>query len=74
MIDELLEDMKKHFRYLVVTRGDNCCFLGMDIQITDKNIIKIDIKEQLEEVIKKFEGKFEGEVSFPAQHPLFLVK
>ena len=57
VIDELLEDLRKHFGDLVVTRGGNNCFLGMKIQITDNKRIEIYTKEQFEEVKEKFGEK-----------------
>ena len=60
VVTEVIDLMKGHFGDLVVTRGREHNFLGMNIKLNDDNNIEIDMIEQLREAIDAFktvEGK-----------------
>ena len=54
VVDEIIELMKGHFGELTVTRGNKHRFLGMNITINKNRHIEVEMKEQLENVIKSF--------------------
>ena len=54
MVTQVIELMKKHFGDLTVTRGNKHRFLGMDIAISKKENIEIEMKDQLQETIDVF--------------------
>ena len=54
VVDSVLNTIEKHFRKLVITRGNSHNFLGMKIQITKEKMIEISMKDQIEEACGMF--------------------
>ena len=50
--------------------GNTHTFLGMNINTRDDNKIEIYIKDKIQEAIYKFDDKFNGVVSSPAEKHL----
>ena len=74
VVTEVINLMKSHFGDLTLTRDNKHRLLGMNIIITDKNIVEIEMRDQLKEVIDMFtlsEGQEINEmVTSPAQKHL----
>ena len=65
--------MEKSFVYLLVTRGGENFFLGINNQITHNNRIKIYMKRKIEEIIDNF-GKKRGRFIFSRTEPYVFGK
>ena len=63
VVTEVIDIMKGHFGELTVTRGKVHRFLGMNITITEDKMLKIDMKEHLQEAIDMFEKIEGGEIN-----------
>ena len=59
VITDFIEMLKEQFGEITITRGKHN-FLGMNIEIKDKNDIEIEMEDQLNEAVGMFEG-VEGE-------------
>ena len=51
---DILNVLRKHFGNLVVTRGDEYAFLGMNIKIREDKNAEIEMKDQLLEALDAF--------------------
>ena len=75
VLDDFAANMVKEFGDMTITKGSNHDFLGMKIGFNKDKSITVDMKAQIEQVIKEFE-KFDdidpATVS-PAAHHLFTV-
>jgi len=69
--DAILDDLKQHFGDLTINRGTQHTFLGMNLRITDDRLIKIQMKEQIQEAITRFGEPVSGTASTPAGSNLF---
>ena len=49
-----MEEIKKHFGELVISRGDEHDFLGMKIKLRKEKLVELIMKKQLEEAIEMF--------------------
>ena len=54
VVTQVIDLMKKHFGDLTVTRGNKHRFLGMNITINEEKNIKIEMKNQLLNMINMF--------------------
>ena len=51
VVTECFEEIKKHFGELVISRGDEHEFLGMDIKLRKEKLVELCVTNQLEEAI-----------------------
>ena len=70
VVTEILKALKKHFEDPGINMGNTHTFLGMNINTRDDNKIEIYIKDKIQEAIYKFDDKFNGVVSSPAEKHL----
>ena len=69
VVNDILEEIKKHFWYLVIIRGDTHYFLGMTIKIGNEKNVKIITKHQIEDKVIQFKDICDFKVTSPcAQH------
>ena len=54
VVTEVLEEIKKHFGDITISRGKNHDFLGMNITLRDDGKFEIEMKKQVQEAIDKF--------------------
>ena len=47
MVTDILKEIKKHFGYLVIRRGDTCDFLVMYIKIRNDKKVELIMKHQI---------------------------
>ena len=73
VVDETLEMIEKYFGDIKVSRGNTHNFLGMEIEFMKDFKFLLNMKDQLEEAIKEFRDKVEGNVATLAQLHLFKV-
>ena len=72
VVEDLLNNMVKHFGQSVVTRGKIHKSLCMGINITEVKKVEIDMKEQLLEAIQAFGENIDKKVTIPASIHLFI--
>ena len=70
VVEDLINDLKKHFGELAVTRGKKHTFWGMNRDITEK--VEIDMKEQFLEAIEELEENIDKKVTTPASSHLLI--
>ena len=63
VLEDLINDLKKNFGELVVTRGKKHTLLGININITEDKMVKIEIKEHLLEAIEAFGENIDEKVT-----------
>ena len=73
VVGYLINNLKEHFGELVVTRGNNHTFLGMNINITGDKNIEIDMKEKLLGKIEAFGENIDEKVTTPESSHLLIV-
>ena len=54
MVTNILEEIKKHFGDLTITRGKKHVFLGMNLEITKEKELLVDMSDQLRETVDIF--------------------
>ena len=69
VVTVILEEFKKHFGDLVISRGDIHGFLGMTIKIRNDNMVELIMKYQFEDTVIQFKDICGFKVTLPcAQH------
>ena len=69
----IIKATAKHFGNLVIARGKNHTFLGMDIGLLDDNKIEIGMKGYIQEAINVFDEEMSTKVSYPENKNLHKV-
>ena len=73
LLEDLINDLKKNFGELVMTRGKKHTLLGINYNITEDKNIDIEIKEQLLEAIEAFGENIDEKVTTPEYNHILLV-
>ena len=73
VVDDFINDFKKHFGELVVTKVRKHTCLGVNINIPEDKKVEINMKEQFLESIQAFGGNIEEKVTAPASIHLFII-
>ena len=54
LVTDILEEIKKHFGELVISRGDKHDFLGMKVKLSKGKLVELSMTKQFEEAIEIF--------------------
>ena len=73
VVTDILQKVKSHFGDIVITRGKEHSFLGMDITFTGDGTLEISTKDYVKEAVKQFSEDVSKVVSMPASHGLFTI-
>ena len=77
VVDDVIEMIKGHFGNIVVIRGKQHKFLGINVKLRDDKKVEIDMVNQLQECIDLFNKysqlKITEKASSPAQKDLRIV-
>ena len=57
VVTDIIEEIRKHFGYLVIIIFDTHYFLGMTIKMRNENKVEIMMKHQIEDKLRKFKDK-----------------
>ena len=73
VVTKIIEDIKLDYGDLVISRGKEHKFLGMNIKFNENNTVQIGQKEYIAESIELFDEDVSQNVSTPATKNLFVV-
>jgi hypothetical protein len=73
VITEVIDKIKEHFGDLVISRGKQHTFLGMNITFNEDGSLEIEMRKYLEEAIELFGEDVSTRVSSPATKKLFVL-
>jgi hypothetical protein len=73
VITEVIDKIKEHFGDLVVSRGKQHTFLGMNIKFNSNGSLEIEMRKYIEEAIELFGEDVSGRVSSAATKKLFVL-
>jgi hypothetical protein len=74
VVTMILEEVKKHFGELVISRGNKHNLLGMHVEMNRNNkTVEIEMKDQLQEAIDTFGEEVDKSVVTPALKNLFVI-
>ena len=73
VVTDILEENKKQFGDLVISRGDTNDFLVITIKISNYNKVKIIMKHQIEDTVIQFKGICGFKVTLICAHHLWDV-
>ena len=54
LVTDILEEIRKHFGYMVISRGDTHYFLGMNHKICKNKKLEFIMKHQIEDTLRQF--------------------
>jgi hypothetical protein len=73
VLTEVIDEVKKHFGELVVSRGKEHTFLGMNLKFKDDGTVHLGMKGYIEEAIELFGEDVSTKVANAATKKLFTV-
>ena len=73
VIDEIINELKKDFGDLKVTRGDEYTFLGMKIKMLKNKTVSVSTINYIHEVLDQFPQKFNSGATTPATTHIFEI-
>ena len=73
VVTEILNEIKKHFGDITISRGKEHEFLGMDIKLRGDGLIEVCMKKQIEEAAKMFGDLCSYKVTSPCANHLWDV-
>ena len=72
-VSEVIELIEGHFGKMTVTRGKEHVFLGMNIMLCENGMVKIRMRDYLEEAIDEFGESVGKSAVLPATAKLFDI-
>ena len=73
LVTDILEEIKKHFGGMVISRDDTNNFLGMTIKISNNKKVELMMKHQIEDTLIQFKYVCGFKVTFPCIQNLLDV-
>ena len=73
LVTYILEEIRKHFGYMVISRGDTHYFLGMNHKIWKNKKLELIMKHQIEDTLRQFKDICGLRETFPRAHHLWDV-
>ena len=70
VVTDVLEEINKHFGYLVINRVDTHDLLGVTMKIRKDKKVEITTKHQIEDTVIQFKYIFYFKVNLPCAHHL----
>ena len=74
VVSDVIEQLEKYFGKMVVTRGRDHSFLGMELSFKDNNTVHVSMKQLCKEAIEAFDEDLRESATTPAKKGLFTVK
>ena len=73
LVTDILEEIKKHFGDLVISRGDIYDLLFMNIKIRKDNKVDLIMKHQIEDIVRQFKDVCGFKVTLSCAQHLWCV-